>query len=431
MTIKNHLQAVEYIHSFTRFGSQLSLDRMNKLLSLMNNPHKQLKFVHIAGTNGKGTTTQLCANILNNAGYVVGIFTSPYVFDFRERFKVNNAMIDKKDLVDIVNYIDKYVSELAEIGLNVTEFEMVTAIGFEFFKRRRCDIVCLEVGLGGRFDATNVISTPLAAIITSISMDHADILGSTLEKIAQEKAGIIKPDTDVVSNPYQEPCVIDVLKEKCRETNSRLCLPDSSEIHIYESDTTGSRFSYLDKNYYCNLVGQHQVGNAVTAIKTMDILNNKGFHIQVSDIRCGLVNASIPGRFHVISKKPYIVLDGAHNAAALAALSSTISALPYSKKIVVMGILKDKEYEQCIKAISKCCDVFIAVPVNSPRALSSKEAARIAKQECSEVYAIDDYLDAVVKAHELSDLESAIIVCGSFYLIGDVNAAFKKLSRLQ
>ncbi|MEG1027449.1 MAG: Mur ligase family protein, partial [Oscillospiraceae bacterium] len=225
----DYIQAENYIHSFTRFGSQLGLERMRRLLQLMGNPQKELKYIHIAGTNGKGSTAMMCTNILENSGYKVGTYISPFVVDFRERFQINSKMIEKEDFAVLATYIKPIVDKMRdEENMQVTEFEAVTAIAFKYFAENKCDIVCLEVGLGGRFDATNVIDCPLVAIIASISLDHTAILGDTIPKIAFEKAGIIKPNSTVITYPLQDKEAIPVLKERCREENATFILPDKN-----------------------------------------------------------------------------------------------------------------------------------------------------------------------------------------------------------
>lgn len=422
-------KTLEYIHSFTRFGSQLSLDRMKKLLKKLNNPQNKLKFIHIAGTNGKGSTAQMCTEILINANYKVGTYTSPFVFDFRERFRVNNNMISKDEFVNIVNYINPYVNELENDGLNVTEFEMITAIGFEFFYRQNCDIVCLEVGLGGKFDATNVIDTPLASIITSISLDHTQILGDTIEKIAEEKAGIIKNNSDVISYPLQDVDAISVFMKKCFNTNSSFILPNAKNVEILSNNISGSKFKYQNDEYSIKLVGEHQIFNAIAVIEAMSVINKKGFNINIDNIKNGLNSALMPARFQIINEKPLIILDGAHNEQSIHALTINLDKLNDKYKIAIVGMMKDKNYKQAIKEIALKCNAIITVPVDCPRAIDNKYLAEIATQYCNNVYSIDDYNEAINKAYEIYKnnlpLESSIIVCGSFYLASDFKKIFK------
>lgn len=427
----NYTQALEYIHSFTRFGSQLSLNRMRTLLDRIGNPHHKLKFIHIAGTNGKGSTAQMCTNILIDANYKVGTYTSPFVFDFRERFRVNNTMIAKEDFTDIVAFINPHVLALKEEGLNITEFEMITAIGFEFFYRQHCDIVCLEVGLGGKFDATNVINSPLVAIITSISLDHIDILGDTIEKIAGEKAGVIKQNTSVISYPLQDTDAVAVFLEKCAKTNSTFILPNASHMKTLSCDIFGSTFEYQENQYTIKLVGEHQIYNAIAVIEAMQILTQKGFHIEQHNIMQGLSTAVMPARFEIISQNPLIILDGAHNEQAVHSLALNLDKLQDKDKIAIIGMMKDKNYTQAVKEIGSRCKTIITVPVACPRAIDKDTLAETAKTVCDSVFAIEDYVEAIKKAVSLSTTNTAIIICGSFYLAGDFKTALNNWNRLQ
>ncbi|MEG2429441.1 MAG: Mur ligase family protein, partial [Oscillospiraceae bacterium] len=231
MTILKKVEdAIDYIHNLPRLGSQLSLSRIKELLELMGNPQDELKFVHIAGTNGKGTMASMCSMALTNAGYITGTYTSPFITEFRERFRVNGKMIKRPVLLKIAKSMMPHIEILEKKEIFVTEFEFITALAFEFFKLEKCEIVCLEVGIGGKFDSTNVIKTPEVAVLTSISYDHTDLLGDTLTQIANKKCGIIKENTAVVTVPFQEKEVIEVITKKCNETSSELIIPDVKNI---------------------------------------------------------------------------------------------------------------------------------------------------------------------------------------------------------
>lgn len=420
-----YIKAVDYIHSFTRFGSQLGLERMNAMLEMMGNPHKDLKFIHIAGTNGKGSTASMCTSIFKAAGYKVGTYISPFVVDFRERFQVDGAMIDRADFVTLVKYVSKFVDKMKLKNMQVTEFEVITAIAFEHFKRSHCEIVCLEVGLGGKYDATNVIDTPLAAVITSISYDHIAILGDTIEKIAGEKAGIIKNDTDVVTYPLQNEDAIAVLMARCAETNSTLTIPNAASVKITKSDVEGSNFIYNEEFYTIKFVGTHQVYNAVAVIEVIMIAIEKGFNINLVDIKIGLAKASFAARFEILRKHPYVILDGAHNKEAVDSLAISMDKLEAKSKIVIIGMMADKDYESAVEAIGIRCKAMITIPVDNPRAIDKDELATEAKKYCKEVYAIEDYEEAFTKAISLADKDDAIIVCGSFYMASDMRKIIK------
>ncbi|WMJ23995.1 folylpolyglutamate synthase/dihydrofolate synthase family protein [Paludicola sp. MB14-C6] len=427
----NYQESVNYIHSFTRFGSQLGLERMAKLLELMGNPHEKLKFVHIAGTNGKGSTAQFSTQILRNAGLKVGTYISPFVVDFRERFQINNEMIAEEEFRCLVEMIDPIVKQMSKQGMQVTEFEAITAIAMQFFCQNQCDIVCLEVGLGGRFDATNVIDTPEVAIITSISLDHVDILGDTIEKIASEKAGIIKEKTDVVTYPLQEVDAVAVFLERCALTQSTLILPNANAVTIIKSNIFGSEFIYDKEAYSIQLAGTHQIYNAVAVIEAMKILQRKGYPITLECIKKGLQLTTFPARFERMSEKPLIIVDGAHNKQAVLSLVETLDKLQVNKKIAIVGMMKDKDYQSAVEQIGSRCEWIITVPVNNPRAVDFVALAEVAKQYCNQVEPIDDYDKALQKALTFTDDNSAIIVCGSFYMASDMRKTINNWTRYQ
>lgn len=427
----NYNEAEKYIHSFTRFGSRLGLERMSRFLERLGNPQDKLRFIHIAGSNGKGSTTKMSATVLQEAGYKVGMYISPFVVDFRERFQINGKMIPKEKLTALVERVAPIVAEMAEQGDQITEFEVVTAIAFLYFYEEACDIVCLEVGLGGRFDATNVIKTPLVAIITSISMDHSEILGDTIAKIAFEKAGVIKENTEVVTYPLQSPDAVSVFMEACSKTNSRLLLPNPAGVEIKRCDVYGARFVYNEKEYTLKLAGRHQIYNAVAVIEAVKLLNKKGFSISEEAISRGIANAKFPARFERMSKEPLIIVDGAHDRQATQALSQTLEMLKASPKIAVMGMMADKEYSAAVSFIAQVCSSIITVPVDNPRALSAEDLARSASEVCKSVFPINDYMEALSRAVELAGENGAVIVCGSFYMASDMRKTIKEYLKKQ
>lgn len=421
----NILCGEKYLHSLTRFGSQLGLERMTRLLELMGNPQDKLKFIHIAGTNGKGSVANLCANMLQAGGYNVGLYTSPFVNDFRERFQVNGTVMGSRALNKYASEIERYAMKMAkENNMQITEFEAVTAIAFRFFAEENCDIVCLEVGLGGRFDATNVIKAPEIAVITSISKDHGDILGDTIEKIAYEKAGIIKENTTVVCYPLMDEAALAVIRKQCEETNSTLILPES-DVRVTSHKIYSTKFSYLDRHYQLELTGMHQIYNAIAAMTAIRELNKKGFHVDDYAIRTSMIKTRISGRFErfCAHNKPVFYLDGAHNLEAINGLCETIKLIDETKKVVVMGMMEDKDYEGSIKAVAGMCDSFIAIPVNNPRAAKPEVLANVAKKYCKDVHICESYDEMVALARKLAGTDGAVIGCGSFYMIGDFKIA--------
>lgn len=427
-SIKSYEEALTYIHTRSRFGSQLGLERMRDLLMRIGNPQENLKFIHIAGTNGKGSVANLCSNILQEAGYCVGLFTSPFIIDFRERFQTNGILIERKTLLDIVRFILPHVINMEKQNLIVTEFELVTAIGMEYFRRMGCDIVCLEVGLGGQFDATNAINSALVSVITAISLDHTSILGNTIEKIASEKAGIIKENSTVITYPLQPVEATAILMEQCAKTHSTLLIPSANDVRILRCNEKGSRFLYRDVEYGISLAGEHQVYNAITVLSIMEVLIQKGFRIRPVDIRTGLSTTTVPARFNIITNKPLVVLDGAHNLQAIHALTATLKKMP-QKKVFLFGMMADKDSECSIAALAEIAAAMVTVTVDCPRAADAIALAKTAQKYCKQAVASNDYADAIQKAFSYMDNDTMLIVCGSFYFVGDMKLQIKRYIR--
>ena len=417
-------QAVEYIHSTLKFGSVLGLDNIRELLGRLGNPQKRLKFIHVAGTNGKGSTCAFITGILMNAGFSVGMYISPYVHEFNERIQIDRENISDSDLAKCTERVKAAIGEmLADSGEDVshpTEFEIITAIGFLYFLEQDVDYVVLEVGMGGRLDATNVIDVPHVCAITSISFDHMEYLGDTIEKIAAEKAGIIKHGGICVCYPMQNPQAAYVIEQTCVEQDAVFIFPDEPEIR--DMDIYGTIFDYgRYKNLKIRLLGEHQVYNAVTAIAVIEALcEHWDAEITPDDIYDGLEQATFSGRFEVINDEPLTIIDGAHNTESISAfVKSAEEYLADYSRVIVMGMLKDKEYNHCIKAVAEIADVFIATQIDNPRSLPAKEVANIAREYCDEVVVVPDKWEAVETAGDYAaDLGGAVAVCGSLYLIG-------------
>lgn len=420
-------KAEKYIHSFTRFGSQLGLKRMKKLLEIIGNPQDKLKFVHVAGTNGKGSTVTMCSCVLQDAGYKTGLYISPFVVDFRERFQINGKMISKTDFAKLVDELKPVVEQMAEQGDQVTEFEIITAIAFKYFCDNNCDIVCLEVGLGGKFDATNVINSPEVVLITSISLDHTEILGNSVTRIASEKAGIIKENTDVVTYPLQNLDAQVVFMERCEQTHSNFIVPNHRHIEITKTDAFGSRFTYNGISYSIRLPGVHQVYNAVSVIAAMNCLRHKNFPLSDKNIVTGLKKAVLPARFEIMSRQPLIIVDGAHNDEAFTSLSETLKSVNRKPLVAIVGMLADKDVNSAMRSISTVCSSIIAIPIpDNKRAISETELAQKASVYCKDVHSLSDYDEALQKAVSLAGTSGGIIVCGSFYMATDMRRSIKK-----
>ena len=408
----NYSEAQQFIHKIQNFGSRPGLSRITELCQRLGNPQNDLKFIHVAGTNGKGSTVTMMACALEDAGFTVGKFTSPYVYNFRERIEINGQMIAEDELADITQIVK---SECEKMDDHPTEFEVVTAIAFVYFKQKKCDYVVLEVGMGGRLDATNVIPSPLASVICSISLDHTDYLGDTEEKIAAEKAGIIKENSICIAYPQNSKSVTKVFQNVCTDKNSKLILPDMQELDIRSTAANKVRFRYKGTEYSPSLLGRHQIYNSLTAIET---LLNLG--IDPKYIQSGIARASVHGRYEILSEKPRIILDAGHNQSGIEALLKSIdNDKKISKLTVVFGMLKDKAYQYAIRELASIADKMICLTPDSPRALSAFDMKNIAEMFCVNTFAFEDAKQAVDCA--LCDKDGrTILICGSFYIIDKV-----------
>lgn len=422
----NYDQAIEYIHGTSKFGVKLGLENVKTLLDLMGNPHKKLRYVHVAGTNGKGSTVAFIGSILVESGYRVGIYTSPFIQRFTERIRINNDEISKEDLARIASFVREKVEIMVSKGFNhPTEFEIVTAIAFQYFFEQDCDIVVLEVGLGGRFDSTNVIDDPLVSVITTISYDHMDILGDTLSKIAFEKAGIIKDGTNVVLYPQADEAER-VFEEVCKEKKAKLNKISFDVAKILGFSIDGQEFNYKEmKSLRISLLGKHQIKNAVTAIEAVSVLREKGYNITEDSIRKGLLKAKWPGRLEVLCRKPVFIIDGAHNLEGARALTGFLKEyFPQNKIVFIMGILKDKEYLSIIEEVVPYAKYIITVTPQNKRALPAKELSEIIKRYCNNIVTSDTIEGAVKKSLELTPEDGLICAFGSLYYIGEVRSMF-------
>ncbi len=392
----------------------------------LNNPQKDLKFVHIAGTNGKGSTSTMCANALCDAGYKTGLYISPFVNDFRERIQINGEMISKERLCELVEKLKPICDEFMNSGNVITEFEFITALAFVYYKEENCDVVCLEVGLGGRFDATNVIDPPLVSVITSIGLDHTAILGDTVEKIAFEKCGIIKDGTPVVCYPDQPSGVIGTVIETAATRQSALYIPappHRSEIAFDTPEKTNFRFSGLE--FDLTMHGHHQLLNAITAAQALITLRERGFEISNEAIMSGVSRATLPARIEKISENPLVIVDGAHNPAGIDCLSETVRGIKSRPIVLVMGMLKDKDVEASVAKIAPLCDYLIAVEPNNPRKMSSQELCVIASKHC-EAEPAQTYEFAAKRAVKLAGKDGAVVSCGSLYMASEMRVALEK-----
>jgi dihydrofolate synthase/folylpolyglutamate synthase len=424
----NYNDALNYIHGTYGKGKKSGVDNMRKLLEILGNPHKGMQYVHVAGTNGKGSTVSFIGRILMEAGYRTGRYTSPYLERFEERMAVDEKCISGEELGRITEEVKRAVEIMVSKGYNhPTEFEIVTAIGFVFFKEQKCDVVVLEVGLGGRLDSTNVIDSSVLSVITPISKDHTKILGDTLESIAYEKAGIIKHGGKVLLHPQQET-VEEVIAKVCAERDAVLSIPDMSGIKIVERDIDHQVFDYRNyKGLEIVLAGLHQPGNAALAVSAAEVLANSGFKITETDIRKGLKNARWPGRMEVVNRNPLVIIDGAHNESGSHALAQSLEAyFPGRRFIYIMGVLKNKDYHSILKNTAHLAKVILTVTPPSHRGLPAKILADEANNYCNVVIINDTIIEAVLKSLELSAEGDIVCAFGSLYFIGEIRSFFKR-----
>lgn len=417
----NYQEAMRYIEEISRYGSVPGLDNIRELLIRLGNPQEELKFVHIAGTNGKGSTLAYISTVLAHAGYKTGRYISPTISDYRERIQINGRMISRKDLCAYMGYIRKAAEEMCAEGLvHPTIFEVETALAFLYFKEKGCDIVVLETGLGGTLDATNIITTTIAAVLTSISMDHMAFLGTTLEKIAENKAGIIKNGCYVISMK-QEEAAMDVIRRKCDALGCALTVADSTNAKKIKYGINKQRFSYKEyKDIVIHMAGRYQIDNCVLAIETLRVLAEAGYPIKEKKLLAGLEMTQWHGRFEVIGTKPLFLADGAHNADAAEKLADSIQFYFTDKRIIyIIGVLRDKEYDKIIEATCQEAEHIITItPPDNPRAMQAYELAQEVRKYHSGVTAADSLQEAVELAYLLAGKDSVIIAFGSLSYLG-------------
>lgn len=408
-------ETLNYINRLHKYSNALTITSTKQLLELLGNPQKQLKFVHVAGTNGKGSVCAMLSSIFQKAGYKTGLFTTPYLNRFNEIMRVNGEPISDNEFVEIA---ERAKCCIPYMKYEPTRFGMATAIGIEFFKRNNCDIVILETGLGGEFDATNVIDNPEAIVITAIDIDHTRVLGSTMENIAEAKAGIIKPNCDVIF--YGEnPTASTIISNRCNSVGARY-------YEVDEATRWASQF------YSSNLIGLHQTLNRALVLKTLDVLQNK-YSISYETITEGLKNTKWPGRFETLLAEPTFIFDGAHNPHGVKAAMETLNSnFRHSKVILIMGVMRDKDVEGMVNILVRNVDVIHTVTPDHHRAMDAFDLARIfTMRSHGQVYtsAHDKIKDAVYEAIQEAKKEpdSVILALGSFHIYKDIVDAIKTI----
>lgn len=426
----NIQEVLDYVEEVKKYGVVPGLFNIEQLCEKLGNPQDELKFIHIAGTNGKGSVLSFCSEILKASGYRVGRYLSPAVLEYREIIQINGRPISQKDLCRLMEHMKALCEELVLEGKpHPTAFEIETAMAFWYFREQKCDIVVLETGMGGRLDATNVIRNTVLAIFTSISFDHMKILGGSLEKIAGEKAGIMKRGCVSVALKGQDG-VMKVLKDKAKELSVPLVIADPEDAKVVGRSLEKQVFHYGNhKDLTITMAGIYQIENAVLAVRAMEELKNAGISITEKAIYQGLVKAAWPGRFQVLAKRPYMIADGAHNRDGAAKLAESIRFYFTNKRIIyIIGMLRDKEQDEVLKVTCPLAEQVLTVPTTGERGLSSYELACMASTRHGQVTALDSVQEAVELAFLLADKDTVVVAFGSLSYLGNLIKVVKTVS---
>jgi len=426
----NYEQAIEYIETKTWSTTRLGLERTQELLRKVGDPQKKLKFIHVAGSNGKGSTCAMLASILCNAGYRTGLYTSPHIQSFCERFQINGKYIEKEQLAEITEQVRDAAEQMED---HPSQFEISTAIGMLYFKKEQCDVVVLEVGMGGLLDSTNAIDSPEIAVIMNIGLEHTEYLGDTIEEIAETKAGIIKDGTTVVCYPSgkKAECVI---ARVCEKKNAALHMADFEDVEKISGDIGGTTFRWKRKEcLHTPLLGEHQLKNCAVVLKVIEVLRNQGWTVDDDAVRKGLAKTVWPARMEVLSKTPLFLLDGGHNPQCTQALMTSLHQLfPGEKILFMLGVLGDKDYTQMLEMIGSTAQRIICVTPDSPRALPAEQLENAVSETIGcPAETAESIADGIGRA--LNYASEITVAFGSLYMAGEIRDRFpivrKKLER--
>ncbi len=422
----NITEALSFIHKTVWLGSKPGLSRTFKLLEKLGNPHKKLKFVHVAGTNGKGSTSACISSVLTKAGYKTGLYTSPYINVFNERMMIDGQMISDDELCKLCEFVKPHSESMTDDP--PTEFELITAIAMEYFYRNECDIVVLEVGMGGELDSTNVIDSPEAAVICAIDLDHTSFLGNTVEQVALAKAGIIKKGTGVALYDASES-VEAVFEDKCRQTGAKLVRADFSKLSNVRHNLSKMLFDYKDyRDISLSLVGSYQPYNACVAITAIELLRDKGYNISEKALYDGLDDVKWPGRFEILGQNPVFVLDGAHNPHGMKAAVESFKMHFCARKIhFVVGAMADKDVKGMMQMLIPLADSFIAVKPDNPRAMEAEELAELLRSLSGKAESAESAELAVGLSLERAGEDGIVACLGSLYFSSQIRQAYQKI----
>jgi len=414
-------EALDFINSISWQGSKPGLSRTFGLLELMGSPEKDLKYIHVGGTNGKGSTCAMVSSILRSAGYKVGLYTSPHIYCFNERIQINGENISDEDLAAVTEFVKPLALSMEDVP---TEFELVFCIALEYFKRKGCDMVVTEVGMGGELDATNVIPAPEVAALTNIGLDHTGFLGNTVEKIAQTKGGILKTGSSAVIYPSCNS-VVEVLKGICKDRAIPCRVADFGSITPLTHSLEGQTFSCGKReNLFLPLLGQHQLHNCCMVLNIVDILQEKGWNITEENVRDGLRDTVWPGRFHIMGHDPLFIIDGGHNPQCLEALVKNIEDYLQGKRIIgLSGVLADKDYGEMYEPVLPFIEQFVCITPPNDRKLEAAELARHLQAAGAKATPCDSIAQGVATAKALAGKDGVVLCFGSLYSIGEIKNA--------
>lgn len=424
----NYIESRAFIEDAQKYGSVLGLDNMYELMKQLDNPQDGLHIVHVAGTNGKGSVIAYLETVLSEAGYRVGKYISPTLYSYRERMEIGGKPVSREKFAEYLTKAARVIEEMTAQGLpHPTPFEIETAVAFLFFADEKCDLVLLEVGMGGSTDATNIIPAPELAVLASISMDHMSFLGNTLGEIAAVKAGIIKLGCTMVT-AKQEPEAEQAVREACQKCRVPYVEAEAARAKTIFEDAEGQTFSWQGEEYQISLGGVHQKENAVLALKALELLDKLGYPTGIEHRKQGLLHTRWNGRFTVIARDPLFIVDGAHNPAAADRLAASIEHYFKGKKLYfIMGMFRDKDFESVIKKTAHLAEkiITVAAPGNQ-RALTAGELAQAAKKFHKDVEAANSLTEAVEKVYEAASPRDVIISFGSLAFIGDLTRIVEK-----
>ncbi|HIS78913.1 MAG TPA: bifunctional folylpolyglutamate synthase/dihydrofolate synthase [Candidatus Caccousia stercoris] len=401
---------------------------MQHLLARLGNPQKELKCVHVAGTNGKGSTCALLASILQRAGYRTGLYTSPHLTDFSERIRIDGEEIPHDEVIRLAQRVLTEAEDCRAEGFPLTEFELITAMAFLWFREQNCAVCVLETGLGGRCDATNVIESPLLTVLTSISLDHTKILGDTIEQIAFEKSGILKPGVPCVCYPDLPRAAEGVIRTTAQVQSARLVVAPLKDLTFVDASLRGTRLlTERSMPLTLPLLGEHQMKNAAVVLACVKELRALGWEIPDSAVQEGFENVSFPARMEVLSETPPVLLDGAHNPEGTAALAKAVKKYVTKKRMIgVCGMMEDKNVREAVRKLDGVMEKVYTVAPDSPRAMSAQALATEWERRRIDAEPVSSVQEALEKALQ-EGAQRGVLVCGSLYLAGEARPLLKKL----